>query len=214
MTSQNARPEEPELFDLPLTAPTTRQRKAPPRSANGDPQTLDLFATEEAVALPPGATASPTTEEPAPDPQPPGERKAGLQDRAAADLLDLGAALAVLVVAWIGALALGIHPTAETWPAFAALGVVFSFLYQTIPLAFWRATPGMARRRLRATNRAGGRISFRQAILRWTGWVLTLGLAGLPYVVALSGRSLTDRLSGSRTSACRAPVSAGSVPTS
>jgi uncharacterized RDD family membrane protein YckC len=200
MTSQGARPEEPELFDLPLAAPATRLRKAAPNARDDASQTLDLFPTAEAVAPPRGpAAASPTTEQPAPGPELPGGDRASLWDRAAADLLDLAAALGILAVAWIGALAMGIRPAAGTWPAFAALGVVFSFLYHTIPLAFWRATPGMARRRLRATSVAGGRISFRQAILRWTGWVLTLGLAGLPYVVALSGRSLTDRLSGSHT---------------
>jgi uncharacterized RDD family membrane protein YckC len=205
MTSPNTRPEEPELFDLPLAAPAKRSREAAPSQKDVAPQMLDLFPTDGAAALPEGPVeASPTLEQPAPQPR--GARKVGLRDRAAADLLDLTAALAVLAVAWIGALAMGIQLGAGTWPAFAALGFVFSFLYQTIPLAFWRSTPGMVRRRLYATSTGGGRLTFGQATLRWTGWALTLGLAGLPYAVALSGRSLTDRLSRSRTRAIPEPT--------
>jgi hypothetical protein len=42
-------------------------------------------------------------------------------------------------------------------------------------------------------------LSFGQTGLRWLAGLATVALCGLPLVVALTGRSLADRLSGSST---------------
>jgi hypothetical protein len=42
-------------------------------------------------------------------------------------------------------------------------------------------------------------LSFGQTGLRWLAGLATVALCGLPLVVALTGRSLADRLSGSMT---------------
>jgi hypothetical protein len=42
-------------------------------------------------------------------------------------------------------------------------------------------------------------LAFRQAVARWLGGILTLAFGGLPGLLALTGASLTDRLSGSAT---------------
>jgi len=201
MTRSNASSEERELFDLPLAAPT-EPRAGNARGRTGEAsQTLDLFSPTPSEIE--GRSQGETPQETSAGDTPPGEPQetafARFGERVVADLLDFGAALIVLAVAWLGALAMGVGADLESWPAFAALGVVFSFLYQTVPLAFWGATPGMALRNLVARTTGGGGISFRQAMFRWAAWMLTLGLAGLPYLVDLSGRSLADRAGASRT---------------
>lgn len=114
----------------------------------------------------------------------------------AADVLLL---LAVLCVALLSMLPLGLAPAREQWPGFALFLASFSFMYCTFPLAFWGQTPGMAWRGLRAINEDGLSLSFSQTTLRWVGGAVSMLLLGLPLVVALSGRSIADRLSGSWT---------------
>lgn len=209
MTRPNARPEELELFDLPLAAPASRKRRPERPSGPQGSDSLDLFPST-ATTQPPVERDSPAPEAAAraSEVQPAhgtsaGDAEAGVPagfaDRIGADLLDLAATFAVLGTAWAGALLMGVRTGLSAWPAFAALGLVFSFLYQTVPLAFWGSTPGMARRDLVARSADGRGISFRQAMLRWAGWALTLALAGSPWLATLSGRSLGDRLSASHT---------------
>lgn len=84
----------------------------------------------------------------------------------------------------------------------AVFVAVFSFLYTVIPLAFWGRTLGMTRVGLVASggDEPQGALTFGQTALRWSGGLLTVALLGLPSLLALlGGRSLTDRLSGSRT---------------
>jgi uncharacterized RDD family membrane protein YckC len=83
---------------------------------------------------------------------------------------------------------------------------VFSFLYTVVPLAFWGHTPGMAWAGLRAEDAAGGPLPFGGTVRRWLAAVVTLAGAGVPLLVALSGRSLADRVSGSRTYAAGSPA--------
>ncbi|MDX1632867.1 MAG: RDD family protein, partial [Thermoanaerobaculia bacterium] len=83
---------------------------------------------------------------------------------------------------------------------FVALGIVllaFSFFYTVIPLAFWRATPGMTARDLVSRAEGGEPLTFGQATRRWLGGVLTVILVGIPALALLTGRSLGDRWSGS-----------------
>ena len=88
------------------------------------------------------------------------------------------------------------------WVAHAALLLfllAWSFLYFVVSLAFWGQTPGMAWAGLIARSGASEPLSFGQTAQRWAATWLTWALVGLPGLLALSGRSLADRLSGSRT---------------
>ncbi|MGE5234023.1 MAG: RDD family protein [Acidobacteriota bacterium] len=78
-------------------------------------------------------------------------------------------------------------------------GAIFSFAYAVVPLAFWGQTPGMAWAGIVARTTSGESLSFGQAARRWLGGWITALLGGVPGLLALSGRSLVDRLSGSRT---------------
>ena len=49
-------------------------------------------------------------------------------------------------------------------------------------------------------------LAFGQTARRWIGGLLTMALGGLPGLLALSGRSLADRLSGSRTLTLDSPA--------
>lgn len=143
-------------------------------------------------------------------PEPPEEdrtdRTVSAGDRFVAGMLDLGLHLAVAVVL-LGILRLLGVPVDGR--ALAALGIVilaFSFFYTVIPLAFWRATPGMTLRELASRAEGGQPLTFGQATRRWLAGVATVVAAGIPALVVLTGRSLADRWSGSST------VRAGSEP--
>jgi len=125
--------------------------------------------------------------------------RAGIGRRAAAGAADLLVHVAVAVLALAGCRALGVAPAMRDWPAFALFLLSFSFLYTVVPLAFWGHTLGMTWASLKAESTGGEPLSFDQTARRWLGALLTLGAAGLPLLLALTGRSLADRLSGSRT---------------
>lgn len=122
-----------------------------------------------------------------------------LGERLLAGLADGVLHLAVLASALVAESLLGLQPQPRQWPGFVAFLVFFSFLYTTVPLAFWGQTPGMAWRGLRARDQGDRPLAFGQTALRWLGALLTVGLVGLPSLLALGGRSLADRLSGSET---------------
>jgi uncharacterized RDD family membrane protein YckC len=126
---------------------------------------------------------------PRPRPQP-----AGLRARLLAATLDLVAVGALLALSVLGGGAIGAVFGSESWPPLVLLAAVLSFLYTTLPLAFWGQTPGMAAASLVARSPGDRPLSFRQAILRWLAGLLTVALAGLPGFLALA-----DRLSGSAT---------------
>lgn len=116
-----------------------------------------------------------------------------------ADGAFLGAAV---VGGGLTAAVLGAMPGRDAALPFALFALVFSFVYSVVPLAFWGHTPGMATAGLVARDDDGGPLTFGQTGLRWLGGLLTLAFAGLPLLLALGplgGRSLADRLSGSRT---------------
>lgn len=127
------------------------------------------------------------------------EDKAFLGDRLLGGLADLAAQLIALGLAVAATHSLGVVVTFDDWGPFAVLALVFSFLYWTMPLAFWGQTPGMAWVGHLARSPGGEPLSFGQTFMRWAGSVLTLALVGLPMLAALSGRSLSDRISGSHT---------------
>ncbi len=124
---------------------------------------------------------------------------AGVGARLAAGIIDL-----LIDVALAGGLAGGSAllgaPIGQRH--FVPLGFVillFSFLYHVVPLAFWGRTPGMAAAALRARTLDDLPLSLPQAAKRWLALLLTLATGGLGVLLALGGRSLADRLSGSQT---------------
>lgn len=183
---------------LPLaTAAAISPRPAPPRApsapgANPEQAGQAGYAERE-LWTGPAAGA----EEPAAAPIPSG--RVGIGRRAAAGTADLLVHVAVAVLALAGCRTLGVMPAVADWPAFGVFLLSFSFLYTVVPLAFWGHTLGMTWAGLTAESIGGEPLSFDQTARRWLGALLTLATAGLPLLLALGGRSLADRLSGSRT---------------
>lgn len=128
-----------------------------------------------------------------------GEEPAPLLDRLLAGFADLMVHAVLLGVAAAATVALGVPLRLELWPPFAVLGFVLSFLYWTVPLAFWGQTPGMAWIGNSSRSVDDEPLSFGQAVLRWIGALTTVAFAGLPILLALGGRSLSDRMSDSKT---------------
>lgn len=233
-------PEEPFLFDLPLSGPpplspapqgagdTARPEGSGRRSARrgARPESLPLFGETELAAtrlesprptpdyavLPAASAAAAAVRGPVPVPRPveeeiprlesaatAGAAPADLSKRLRAACGDLAILLAAGAVAAIGATLLGAELDLASLPAMLVFLLSFSFLYCVVSLAFWGQTPGMAWSGLIARSEETEPLSFGQTALRWLGHWLTWALLGLPGLLALSGRSLTDRMSGSST---------------
>jgi uncharacterized RDD family membrane protein YckC len=205
-------PEEPMLFDLPLSAPGSdedpdeppmraprQQRSESRRPAPESERSHETTRTERPRPVPVASTAPPAgppvaNEEPAAR----GEF-AGPGRRAASGLADIVVHVAVAVVALLGCRALSVEADFREIPAFALFLLSFSFLYTVLPLAFWGHTPGMAWAAITSHNRDGEPLTFDQTVRRWLGGLLTMALLGLPLLVAPGGRTLTDWISGSAT---------------
>jgi uncharacterized RDD family membrane protein YckC len=202
-------PEEPMLFDLPLSAPGSddepdeppmrpqRSTSEPRRPAPMPERSHETTRTARPGPVP--VVAPPVAAVPG---EAPGARSefAGPGRRIAAGLADLVVHAAVVVLALLGCRGLGVQPDLlRQIPAFGALLVSFSFLYRVLPLAFWGHTPGMAWAAITSRNRDGEPLTFDQTVRRWLGGLLTFALAGLPLLVAPGGRTLTDWISGSAT---------------
>lgn len=188
------------LFDLPLHA-NDEERSA------ADAETL----LEESVDPSFQGTRAPSPE-PSPGPGPGSSRNgepaaeedeeevpAPVRDRLLSGLLDLGIQLLVLGGAAVSVHAMGIELAPADAAPFGVLALIFSFLYWFIPLAFWGQTPGMAWVGNSAVSLADEPLTFGQSVLRWLGAILSLAFLGLPIALAFGGRSLTDRLSDSKT---------------
>jgi len=189
-------PEEPLLFDLPLSPggagepdeeePPLRRKRPARESGRSGPvpvPTPELDLEEEAE---PAAAA-------------PSHGFASRGSRTAAGLADLVVHAAVGVLALFGCRGLGVKPELSAAPAFGVFLLSFSFLYVVLPLAFWGHTPGMAWAGITSRNLDGEPLHFDQTARRWLGAVLTLVLVGLPLLLSIGGRSLTDWVSGSGT---------------
>jgi len=188
--------------DLPLfpeadAGPGEEDRRRPPGGA--DARRRPTTPATEPVA---GARRDPVPPRTSPSSGPvigPRWRAARFTERIAAGLVDclaLGAATAIVA---LGASLAGARLAADRWPPLSLFLVAFSFAYTAVPLAFWGQTPGMAVLALIARRPGLAPLTFRQAAVRWlAGWVTVL-LAGLPALLALTGASLADRISGSAT---------------
>ena len=200
MSSRFRPREEPGLFDdLPLQQepprrgdPAAAQQPADPSVPKSPPapvpEPLPLFS-EDAEA----AAVEPVTR---PAWWPTVQFAAHLE----AGLIDLGVILGVMLAVWVGLWWLGVDVDLVDRALVLFFLLPFSFLYQIFPLVFWGCTPGMAKAGIVARSRDGQTLSFSQAALRWAASVLTVVTAGLPLILAAkTGRSLADRLSGSRS---------------
>ncbi len=201
--------EDPLLFDLPLEPERDRpaERKRAPRPAPLPPPMSPMPPIPAKAARPeldlgaildetdPGLRAA-SDEEDGPD-------RAGVGSRLVAGAADLLVHGAVIVGVLLGCRSMGVRPVLTDWPAFALFLLSFSFLYTVVPLAFWGHTPGMAWLGLDARSRDGEPLAFDQTARRWLGSIVTSVLLGLPLILALGGRSLSDLLSGSETLSSR-----------
>lgn len=191
MRRQDQEPaDEPLLFDLPLEPerdrPVATERKRAPRPPAQIPEPEpDLGSILD-------ETDAGMEQVDAPD-------RAGVGSRLAAGAADLLVHAAVGVGILLGCRSLGVRPALADWPALALFLLSFSFLYTVVPLAFWGHTPGMAWSGLDARSRDGEPLAFDQTARRWLGGIITSVLLGLPLLLALGGRSLSDLLSGSET---------------
>jgi uncharacterized RDD family membrane protein YckC len=203
-------PDEPLLFDLPLEpergrteAPARRAARAPredrPPARPAPPEPELTFDEPDEPVAPPARRAASAGNAGSPT-------RAGVARRLAAGAADLVVHAAVAVGALVGCRLLGVQPVLSDWPAVALFLLSFSFLYTVVPLAFWGHTPGMAWAGLDARSRDGEPLAFDQTARRWIGGILTTLLAGLPLLLALGGRSLSDLLSGSETLARHGPA--------
>ena len=173
--------------------PTLRAEPEPGREAQPEP------ASETEPELARGADPEPAAPEIEAESEEDGSDVAYLGDRLLGGLADLSVQVIMLGLAVAATHWLGIVVSLADWKPFAVLVLVFSFLYWAVPLAFWGRTPGMAWVGHTARATSGEPLSFGQTFMRWLGSVLTLLAAGLPMLVALTGRSFTDRLSDSET---------------
>lgn len=210
---------QPELVDLPLTAPEPQPPEA--EAAPEDVENLPLFpdlGERAAVTLHEG------------DGEHPLHRSAGLEggehgeeedddegwghadevvtpapSRATAPrrllgvLADLVIHLAVLAGGVTAMALLGLEPRLEDLPGLAIYLLSFSFLYTVVPLAFWGQTAGMAWAGIRAMDHGHHPLTFGQTAMRWLAGLLCVALAGLPLLLSFTRRSFADRLSGSET---------------
>jgi uncharacterized RDD family membrane protein YckC len=177
-------------------APATRR----PRERSQPAEQAELAALAD-----PRSPTAPVAREPRQAPEEPAaaataaDGRVSIGRRVAAGAADLLVHLAVGVLALAGCRYLGVFPVLHDWPAAAVFLLSFSFLYTVVPLAFWGHTLGMTWAGLTTESAAGEPLSFDQTARRWLGALLTLAILGLPLLLAVSGRSLADRLSGSRT---------------
>lgn len=202
--------EDPRLFDLPL-APSSAEGSSSRRGRRGGapsepPESLPLFEAEpEEPAVEPeggseaGSRHSARARPRALPPPPPALPFATLAARARGALGDLAILGSVGTVAVAGARWLDAPVGWAQGPALLAFLLSWSFLYFVVSLAFWGQTPGMAWAGLVARSGVDEPLSFGQTARRWAATWLTWALAGLPGLLALGGRSLADRASGSNT---------------
>ena len=127
------------------------------------------------------------------------EELASWSDRLLSGISDLAVHAAMLGIAVGGSYGLGVQVDTSSWPPFAVLTLIFSFLYWTIPLAFWGQTPGMAWIGTISRSLDDEPLAFGQAVLRWVGALVTLALVGIPMLLSFSGKSFSDWLSDSKT---------------
>lgn len=213
MTASNP-PENPSLFDLPLNpGADSKNLSRPPKS----PSAQSEVGGGGALLPFPETTSEPLTvfsvdpEEPElpfdlspeePTIQHSDEANHFLaKSRLLGSVLDFGATLGVALTLMIGLQMMRIEVTGGDWPALLIFLLAFSLFYHVMPLGFWGHTPGMAVAGIDARCRRDGTLTFVQAFQRWLGSVSTVALLGIPLLLLVTGRTLSDRWS--RSYVCR-----------
>jgi len=193
----------PDLGSLPLFP-----EPAPPKKAESEEGKVIEGSASSETPEPPTFLEVPSTEpsfhEPVADDlvveEQPSSMGVTFQSRLWAGLADLAIHTAVVVVLLAGqALLTPTPPSLALLPAYGVFLLAFSFLYTVVPLAFWGQTPGMSAVGLQVRAADGENLTFPQPALRWGAGLVTCALLGLPLLMALSGRSLGDRLAQSNT---------------
>jgi uncharacterized RDD family membrane protein YckC len=197
--------------------PRTPERAGAAARGASRPESLSLFDDEELSSAPisprtgstrydppvPGADlARASAARPRPRALPPPEREseaATLVARLLGSSGDLVVVAATGAVAALGARWLDAPIGVGQLGPLALFLLAWSFVYFVVPLAFWGATPGMSWAGVVARTSPSEPLSFGQAALRWLGTWLTWATLGLGGLLALTGRSLADRVSGSTT---------------
>jgi uncharacterized RDD family membrane protein YckC len=170
--------------DGPRVDPGRRDPVPEPHPQADEPIVVETLTTDPRPQRPATPVAQPAT----------------LGPRLAAGIIDLmvhGALLGILIG---GSSRLGVAIGTRHAAPLALVLLIFSFLYHVVPLAFWGNTPGMAVAGLRTRTLEDEPLSLAQALRRWLALLLTVATLGLGTLVAVSGRSLADRLSDSQTS--------------
>lgn len=178
------------IADLPLFPRQPSEEAAAERRTSESPDLREPSAEQATRPVPAPAREKPPTTASGPAP---------IGRRLAASCLDAVALLAVLgLLIGISAL-MGVAVEPVDLLLFLPTWLAFGFFYQVLPLLFWGRTPGMSLAGIESRDRDGAPLSLEQAAQRWLGGLVTWLLLGLPGTLALTGRSLVDRLSHSRT---------------
>lgn len=188
------------LFDLPLFGPTAAEPIEGERSPEIAAPPLPLFPATEGTEATDAAETSTL-----PEPSQPAPATASATQRLLAGLADLLVLAAVVAFLMTGLVFWEVALRWSLWPGFIVFSAFFSFVYTTVPLAFWGQTPGMALVGIRARDLEDRALSFGQTALRWLAAVASALLIGLPTLVLPAGLSIGDRISHSRTLRCEAP---------
>jgi uncharacterized RDD family membrane protein YckC len=222
------------LAEHPL-APDPQRRRSGPRA------TLELFPTvSETPFGPPGERPAPTRVEaqispeavpeaaareqlePAPpvlhehvlaEGEPDGPRAVAFARRVAAGLADLLIlALVGAVELAAGALLLDLRFPPSAFVPLAAFLLLAALVLLVLAPFVWGTTPGMALADLRIRAEDGGSPTLSAAFLRFSGFLLTGALAGVPLLVAAfdrRGRTLADLVSRTTIEPVEAPEPSG-----
>lgn len=183
--------------DLPLFSPSEIDR---PEAPSSEHSTRETPQGPRPLAAP--RSVEPISDSPASSSERHGASEtaiASVGDRLVAAGLDLLALVLTLGLLVGVSAAMGVAVRLADLPLYLPTWLAFGFFYQVLPLLFWGRTPGMMLAGIVSRDDEGEPLTLQQAALRWLAGLVTWLLLGLPGLLTLTGRSLTDRLSGSRT---------------
>jgi uncharacterized RDD family membrane protein YckC len=172
----------------------------PPESASPEPAEEPAPAGAAPAARERSKAAAPMFSEPEPaGAEPEGPRAVAFARRVAAGLADLLIlALVGAVELAAGALLLDLRFPPPAFLPLAAFLLLAALVLLVLAPFVWGTTPGLALADLRIRAEDGGSPTLAAAFLRFTGFLLTGALAGVPLLVAAfdrRGRTLADLVS-------------------
>lgn len=172
----------------------------PPESASPEPAEEPAPAGAAPAARERSKAGAPMFSEPEPaGAEPEGPRAVAFARRVAAGLADLLIlALVGAVELAVGALLLDLRFPPPAFLPLAAFLLLAALVLLVLAPFVWGTTPGLALADLRIRAEDGGSPTLAAAFLRFTGFLLTGALAGVPLLVAAfdrRGRTLADLVS-------------------